>query len=70
MKTEAEIRGEIEEITKNYDHVLSCGPADVFINAPRAISQVCTTAQLDILYWMLGEKRPRFVCDDPSKLNM
>lgn len=67
MKTEIEIRKEIEEVVKGYKHVLTCGPATVFINAPRALMQHFAQTRLDALYWVLGGKRPQFKCDDTSK---
>lgn len=69
MKTEAEIRADIAKLTESYQHVLDCGPATVIINAPRALMQLEAVARLETLYGMLGEKRPRFKCDDSSKLD-
>ena len=67
MKTEKEIRERIEKITSAYEHVLVCGPASIQINAPRALMQVSAKEMLDTLYWVIGEERPRFTCDDRSK---
>lgn len=69
MKNETEIRKEIEEVTGSYRHVLDCGPATVEINAPRGLMQLAAVSKLDALYWVLGEKRPRFECDDSSKID-
>jgi len=69
MKTEQEIRQEIEKITESYKHVLDCGPATVEINAPRGLMQLAAVSKLDALYWVLSEKRPKFACDDDSKTN-
>lgn len=69
MKTEKEIRKEIIKVTKDYQHVLDCGPATVEINAPRALMQISARSALDTLYGTLGEKRPKFKCDDISKQN-
>ena len=57
----------ISRIVAGYQHVLTCGPATVEINAPRALMQLVAQSQLDVLYEVLGEKRPRFICDDGSK---
>jgi hypothetical protein len=69
MKTEAEVRAAIEKTIASYEHVLVCGPATVEINAPRALMQVEACVRLDTLYGLLGEKRPRFKCDDTTKTN-
>jgi hypothetical protein len=70
MKSKNDINRMIEKITKDNQHVLDCGPATVDINAPRALMQLATTVALDNLYWVLGKiKRPRFRCDDNSKIN-
>jgi len=69
MKTEKEIKEEIERITKNYWHVLDCYPATVQINAPRALMQLEATAVLDALYGVLQKKRPKFKCDEYDKLD-
>lgn len=69
-KTEVEIRERIFSVTENNKHVLDCGPATVEINAPRALMQLAAQTQLDTLYWFLGEKRPRFKCDDRKKTDM
>lgn len=64
MKSEKEIRERIAHITESNRHVLDCGPATVQVNAPRALCQLTTQTALDELYGILGEKRPRFRCDD------
>lgn len=56
MKTELEIRKAIEQIKKNYAHVLEGEVAIVQINAPRAMMQLEAEAKLRTLHWMLGEK--------------
>lgn len=63
-KSEDEVRAKILSLTDDNKHVLDCGPATVEINAPRALMQLASQTQLDVLYWFLGEKRPRFKCDD------
>ena len=60
MKTEKEIREFIKKIEADYRHVMEGGMATVFENAPRALMQLCATSELGILYWVLGEKRPRY----------
>lgn len=69
MKNEKEIREQIEKVIESYKHVLDCGPATVDINAPRALMQLTAVARLDALYWVIGEKRPRFKCDDDTKID-
>jgi len=69
MKTEQEIEKEIEKTIENYGHVLDCGPATVQINSPRALMQLVATSKLDTLHWLINKKRPRFTCDDNSKLD-
>jgi hypothetical protein len=57
MKTEEEIRAQIEEIKKNNHHVLYVGsPATIQINAPRALMQMSAEIKLSALYWVLGEE--------------
>ena len=67
MESEKKIRERIQKVTDGYKHVLDCGPATVQVNAPRALLQVEAVAQLDALYRVIGEKRPRFKCDDSTK---
>ena len=69
MLTVEAIRLEIDMITKDYWHVLDCYPATVEINSPRALMQTAATVQLDILYKIIGEKRPKYKCDDYTKVN-
>ena len=69
MKIEKEIRNEILRIEKDYKHVLDCGPATVDVNSPKALMQLSAISELDILYWFLEETRPKFTCDDRSKVN-
>ena len=69
MKTEKEIKQEIKRVTLAYRHVLDCGLATVEVNAPRALMQQDAQIQLNTLYATIGKKRPRFRCDDKSKIN-
>ena len=69
MKTEDEIRQEIVDVTERFSHVLTIYPASVEINSPRALMQHSAITQLDVLYDILGEKRPRFKCDEFDKMN-
>jgi len=69
MKTEQEIRKQLEEVTMNYYHVLDCYPATIEINAARALMQIQAIAIINTLYQVLGEKRPIFKCDDFTKLD-
>jgi len=56
MKTEAEIRAQIEKIKMDNHHVLFMGsPATIQINAPRALMQISAETSLTALYWVLGE---------------
>ena len=69
MKTQKEIREQIKKITESNRHVLDCGMAKIDINNVRALMQMNATIQLDVLYWVLNEKRPRFKCDDITQKN-
>lgn len=53
MKTEMEIREKLKIISG--DERLGYEPADVFVNAPLALSQVDLKAKRDALMWVLGE---------------
>lgn len=66
MKTEKQIRNMISKITEDNQNILDSGLATVDINAGRALMQLDTTTALNKLYWVLGEERPRFKCDDPK----
>ena len=63
MKTEKEIRSKIKDVTKGYKHVLDLKLATIDSNAPRALMQLSTVSGLNGLYFVLGEKRPKFKCD-------
>lgn len=69
MKTEKEIRILIKKTIDAYKHVLDCGPASIQINTPRALMQIEACARIDALCGVLDEKRPKFKCDDSTKLN-
>lgn len=69
MKTEREVRKQIAKVTSENVHVLDCHLATVQVNAPRALMQLSIITSLDWLYWVLGEERPRFKCDDWDKEN-
>ena len=69
MLSEQRIREEIEKFTKNFKHVLDCGLATADINAGRALMQLAATTALDAFYFVLEEKRPKFKCDDVTKMN-
>lgn len=69
MKSEQEIRDKIKKTTADYWHVLDCWPATTQVNAPRALMQIEAKTELDALYDVLGEKRPRYKCDDTTKTN-
>jgi len=57
MKTEEEVRKEIDGLHKDYYHVLyEGGLATVDINAPRALMQLDVITRLKTLHWFLGEK--------------
>ena len=64
MITEKEVVDLIEEVTKEYKHVLDCGAASTFVNAPRALMQVAAIAKLNTLYTIVGKKRPSFKYDE------
>jgi len=57
MKNEEEIRKQIEDIHKNYYHVLhEGGLSTIDVNAPRALMQLETVTRLETLHWALGEE--------------
>ncbi len=61
--TEEKIIAAIKEVTRDYKHVLDCGPASVEINSPRALMQVSAIAKLDMLHMFINKKRPKFAYD-------
>lgn len=63
MKSADEVREQIAKVTEGYKHVLELKCATVFENSPRALMQLEAQTKLDALYWVIGEKRPRFKCD-------
>ena len=56
MKTEKQIRQQINKLKYDYKHVLTGTIATIDINAPRALMQLSSEAQLQALHWVLGEK--------------
>lgn len=66
MRAETEIRTQIKAVTNFYQYILDLGPATVVINAPRALMQITAKEKLETLYWVLGEERPKFKCDDET----
>ncbi len=69
MKTEKEIRERISKVTLDNNHILSCYPATVSINALKTLMQLAAKTSLDELYWILGEERPKFKCDEFNKVD-
>lgn len=69
MKTEKEIRDSISKVTADNFHILDCYPATTEVNVLRALMQVAATTKLSVLYDILGEKRPKFKCDNIDKLD-
>jgi hypothetical protein len=67
VRTEQEIRDKIKEIEKGYAHVLTGSFSTIDENAPRALMQLSATIMLDILYFVLGEKRPRYDIEKHKK---
>lgn len=62
MLTEKEVRGKIEEIKKEYEKVLDKAPATLLVNPSRAMMQHAVIDMLDMLYFVLDEKRPKMKC--------
>lgn len=68
QKTEKEVRERVKKIYESNKHVIEQplislgGPNDVV-----CLMQLSAKAQLDELYWVLGEKRPRYACDKEEK---
>lgn len=64
MKTKIEVLTEIEKVIEANEHILDCYPATVDINSPMALMQLEATSRLSTLYWVIGENRPKFKCDE------
>lgn len=56
MKTKEEIQARIKEVEERFSHVLTGSAATIVINAPRALQQVSSEAELTALYWAIGKK--------------
>ena len=69
MKTEKEVREQVDKVIAQYKHVLDCSIATVYINAPRALMQLDAITKLDMLYFVLGEERPKFYCDEEGVID-
>jgi len=67
MRKEIEITEKIEEVEKNYHHVLTGGFANIQINAPRALMQLTATSILDGLYFALNKPRPLYEFEKRGK---
>ena len=63
IKTPEEIKAEIESISCVYRVILN---TKIEIKGVKAnfVSQIDALARLRILYWTLGEDRPKFKCDE------
>lgn len=59
MKKESEVREKIAEIEQDGDHLINRKGENVMINAPVALMQLAIKSKLEILYWLIGEKRPK-----------
>lgn len=57
MKTEKEIRSEIDKINK--DERFHYPIANVFSNSPLALIQLEMETKYDTLHWVLGEPSPK-----------
>lgn len=54
MRSEAEIKREIDQIEYDNVHILTGSLASVPINAPRALQQISVESKLRALYWVIG----------------
>ena len=63
-KTAREIEECIRDLEKKHRHLLDQRPATVAVNAPVALMQMDIAARLDILYWVIGQRRPFFKMDE------
>ena len=64
MKTKDEIIREIQNIEATYGYIVDQPFASIQINAPVALMQISTIAKLDILYWAIGQDRPKYKYDE------
>lgn len=60
-EVKGKVQGLIAELEK--DNRLHYRAANVFANAPLAMIQANLTSQLDVLYTLLGARRPEYPCD-------
>jgi hypothetical protein len=63
LKSELEIRNKIKEIYENNKHILELPLSTIFSNSIRYSMQIMSISELDMLYWCLGETRPKYPCD-------
>ncbi len=63
MRSEQQVREQIAQTIKDFKYLLDLPLAKIQINAPRALMQISVVAQLDALYFVLNEERPKFVYD-------
>lgn len=64
MKSEKETQERIKAICKSNEHILEQPLISLGgVNDVVCLMQLSAKATLDELYWVLGEKRPRFACD-------
>ncbi|UIS24859.1 hypothetical protein phiA034_gene0039 [Aeromonas phage phiA034] len=61
----AEVKGKVQDLIAELekDTRLHYRAANVFSNAPLAMIQANLTSQLDVLYTLLGARRPEYPCD-------
>ena len=64
MKTEKEIRAQIEAIKRECSHLLGNKMAKISVDPTMACQQDTAIFSLNMLYWVLGESRPKFECDE------
>jgi hypothetical protein len=58
------IRLKIKNTEDAFRHLLDQPAVDININAPVALMQIQVIARLDVLYWVLQEKRPQYEYDN------
>ena len=67
MKSEKQIRKMIKKVEESYNHVLTGSFATIVENSPRALMQLSATSTLDGLFFVLGEKRPKYEFEKKGK---
>ena len=63
MRSEEDVIEKIREITTDNKELLDCDLTTVVESAALSFKRAMVMINLNVLYWIIGQERPKFKCD-------